>query len=205
MIAQNKEQTVEYNGKEPLKGKREKFAQLLSTDKYNQTEAYREAGYKDFKGCRRYAHTLATTPSIMARIGHLRAEWGKKWNISRESQVKEYREVVEYCNETGDMANKNKALNSIDKLFGLSIDKQQTEQTDAQVARTAVDRREAADYAQWQLERSLARPEALQAMSVVDITGAEGAVDITEDNSLVGCSSGCSDSDNSAITGQEQR
>ena len=84
------------------------------------------------------------------------------------------------------------------------MDKVQHERTDAQVARTAVDRREAADYAQWQLERSLARPEGLQAMSVVDITGAEGAVDISGDNSPVSCSSGCSNDSNSAITGQEQ-
>ena len=92
------------------------------------------------------------------------------------------------------MANKNKALNSIDKLFGLSIDKQQTERSDAQVAYSAAQGRLGKEFAAFCLKRSQARPEALEAVDVVDI----------RDNAIVGSTSGCSNDNNSAITGQEQ-
>ena len=171
MIAQNKEQTAEYDGKEPLKGKREKFAQEIAKGDCNHTEACRKANYKDHKGLRIYANKLITNPLIKARIAYLRAELAKKWEITRESQVKQYWDVVRVCDETGDMANKNKALNSIDKLFGLAIDKSITEQSDAQKARSATERRLSKEFADWYMKRSLARPEGLQELETVDITG----------------------------------
>ena len=156
MIAQNKENRpieVEYTGKEPLKGKRETFAQLIASGTNNNTEAARKAGYKDNKGLRRYAHTLATNVYILARSGHLRAKTAEKFDISRESQTKIYIKAAERFEAEGDNTNYVKAMNSIDKLHGLSIDKSET--SEGQKARTAVQKREAAEYAQWKLEKSL--------------------------------------------------
>ena len=203
MIAQNKqnkEQITEYNGKEPLKGKREKFAQEIAKGDCNHTEACRKANYKDHKGLRIYANKLITNPLIKARIDYIRAELAKKWDITKDSQVKEYIGIRTRAIEAGDLRAEISANNSIDKLCGLIVDKVQHEQTDAQVARTAVDRQQAARYAKWELEQSLARPEALQAVNVVDIT-VDGA-DITDVNGSSGCMSGCSNDSNSAITGQ---
>ena len=133
MIAQNKEQTVEYDGKEPLKGKREKFAQLMATNTKNNTEAAREAGYKDNIGLRRYAHDLATNPNIIARSAYIRAELAKKWEVSKDSQVKEYIAIRARAIVAGDLRAEISANNSIDKLCGLIVDKVQHERTDAQV------------------------------------------------------------------------
>ena len=200
MIAQatktdNKTEITEIDGKIPLKGKREKFAQLIATNTKNNTEAARGAGYKDNKGLRRYAHDLATNPNIIARSAYLRAELAKKWEISKDSQVQQYIGIRDRAIEAGDLRAEISANNSIDKLCGLIVDKVQHEQTDAQKARTAVEQKDAALYAKWKLERSLARPEGLEEVNVVDIT---------EDNSLVSSSIGCSDDDNSGLTGQEQ-
>ena len=165
MIAQNKEikaEIVEYDGKEPLKGKREKFAQEIAKGDCNHTEACRKANYKDHKGLRIYANKLITNPLIKARIAYLRAELAKKWEITRESQVKQYWDVVRVCDETGDMANKNKALNSIDKLFGLAIDKSITEQSEGQKQRTEAQKRLAKALSAIYMKQCLARPEGLE-------------------------------------------
>ena len=169
--AQNKSEEVEYNGKTPLKGKREKLCQEIAKGDVNNTEAARKAGYSNHKGLVRYAYELAINPMIKARIAHLKAELAKKYDITRESQVKQYRDVIEVCDETGDMANKNKALNSIDKLFGLSVDKSVVEQTDAQEARTAAQRRLDKEYAQWLLMKDLEREKALNepVMELTDV------------------------------------
>lgn len=158
MIAkvENKEETKQISGKEPLKGKREKFAQLVATNTKNNTEAARGAGYKEHKGLIRYAYELAINPVIKARIACIRAELAKKFDITKESQVKQYWDVVAVCDSTGDMANKNKALNSIDKLFGLSIDK--TEHTDDYKARQAMSAEQQASFDRWvahELEQSI--------------------------------------------------
>ena len=163
MIAQNKENKpieVEHTGKEPLKGKRERFAQEIAKGDCNHTEACRKANYKDHKGLRIYANKLITNPLIKARIDYLRAKLAEKLEITRESQAKEYMDIRGRCQDNGDSTNEIKANNSIDKLFGLSIDKSET--SDSQRARSVVQKREAALYAQWKLERSLARPEALE-------------------------------------------
>jgi len=179
MIAQadNKKETIEYDGKTPLKGKREKFAQLVATGTKNNTEAYREAGYRDWKGCRRYAHELATNVSIKARIAYIEVELAKKWDITKESQVKEYIAIRGRAVTSGDLRAEISANNSIDKLCGLIVDRSVVEQTTAQVARIATERREAALYAQWKLEQRLSRPEGLEGVNVVDIRDSEGKQD----------------------------
>ena len=173
MIAQvqNKPETVEYDGKTPLKGKREKLCQEIAKGDVNNTEAARNAGYSNHKGLKKYAYLMCTMPEVKARIACIKAELAKKYDITRESQVKQYRDVIEVCDETGDMANKNKALNSIDKLFGLSVDKSVVEQTDAQEARTAAQRRLDKDYAQWLLMKDLEREKALDkpVMELTDV------------------------------------
>ena len=158
--AQNKTETAEYNGKTRLKGKRERFAQLLSTDKYNQTEAAREANYKDHKGLIRYAHELATNPVIKARIAYLRQELAKKWDITKESQVKEYIGIRDRAITAGDLRAEISANNSIDKLCGLIVDKIQNEPTGAQEARTAAQRQLDRDQARIALQLDLEREKA---------------------------------------------
>ena len=198
MIAQNKDnkaEITEIDGKTPLKGKREKFAQLYATDTKNHTECARGAGYKDNKGLRRYAHDLAHNPNILTRSAYLRAELAKKWEISKDSQVQQYIGIRDRAIAAGDLRAEISANNSIDKLCGLIVDKVQHEQTDAQRQRAAIEQQHGAEWAKICLERSLARPEGLEEVNVVDIT---------EDNSLVSSSIGCSDDDNSGLTGQEQ-
>lgn len=150
-MAEKETKEVEYDGKTPLKGKREKYAQLLSTDTRNHTECAREAGYKDNKGLRRYAHDLAHNPNILTRSAYLRAEIAEKWNISREAQVKQYVDIRERAKKAGDHTNEIKANNSIDKLYGLSIDK--TETTAPQSDLTAEQREKYAEFARWWMVR----------------------------------------------------
>lgn len=154
MIAKNSDKSVEYNGKTPLKGKRERFAQIMSTNKYNQTEAHKEAGYRSWNGCKRYAHELATNPIIKARIGYLQTKLAEKLEITREKQASQYIEAADRFKAEGDNTNYIKALNSIDKLFGLAIDKLQTDQTGAQTARTAAERLLDEEYAEFLLDRA---------------------------------------------------
>ena len=187
MIAQNIQNR-------PLSDRQEKFCQIKANEDVSHSEAYRRAGYSEV-GADRNSCRLMVKDGIKARIATIRANKAEILAVNRELQTERYTDVARRCKDVGDLSNEIKAYNGIDKLHGLSIDKQQTEQTDAQKARTAVERREAANYAKWKLDRSLARPEGLEEVNVVDIT---------EDNSLVSSSIGCSDDDNSGLTGQEQ-
>ena len=173
MIAQaeNKTEIVEYDGKTPLKGKREKFAQLIATGTRNYTEAYKEAGYSDYKGCGRYAHELAHIYQIKARIDVIKAELAIKWEITKDSQVKNYLDIAARARQSGDLRAEISANNSIDKLSGLIVDKSVVEQSDAQKARSATERRLSKEFADWYMARSLARPEGLEELETVDITG----------------------------------
>ena len=186
MIARNKEikaEIVEYDGKTPLKGKREKFAQLIATNTKNNTEAARGAGYKDNKGLRRYAHDLATNPNILARSAYIRAELAKKWEITKDSQVRNYLDIADRAKESGDLRAEISANNSIDKLSGLIVDKSVVEQSDAQKARSATERRLSKEFTDWYMARSLARPEGLQELETVDITGANVLLEDNTDDS----------------------
>jgi hypothetical protein len=168
MIAENKQETVEYDGKTPLKGKREKFAQLVATNTKNNTEAARGAGYKDNKGLRRYAHDLATNNNILARIAYLKAELAKKWDITKQSQVKEYIGIRDRAIDAGDLRAEISANNSIDKLCGLIVDKIET--SEAQTARKVMTATEQRLFDEWmdnRLKQSLAVPEALEAVNEV--------------------------------------
>lgn len=154
---ENKQEIEQISGKESLKGKREKFAQLVATNTKNNTEAARGAGYKDNKGLRRYAFDLATNPNILARIAYLRAETAKKWDITKDSQVKEYIGIRDRAVKAGDLRAEISANNSIDKLCGLIVDKIQTEQTDAQKQRSKAEKRLDAEWAEFLLDREAKR------------------------------------------------
>jgi len=171
MIAQaeNKLETVEYNGKTPLKGKREKFAQLVATGTRNHTEAAKQAGYKENKSLRKYAYHLSTIIDIKARIAHIKAELAKKWDISKESQVKEYIEIRERAITACDLRAEISANNSIDKLCGLIVDKVQTEQTEHHKARTALEQRAEKLVAETLLKEAKRASEAVTEVVLDDI------------------------------------
>ena len=171
MIAQNNPETEEYNGKTPLKGKREKFAQLMALETKNNTEAARQAGYKDHKGLRIYACRMLTLSNIKTRIAYIKAELAKKWDVTKDSQVKEYIGIRGRAIEAGDLRAEISANNSIDKLCGLIVDRVQNEPTEAQEARTAAQRRLDKEYAQWLLMKDLECEKALNepVMELTDV------------------------------------
>lgn len=128
-------------GSQPLKGKRELFAQKLSFGNRNQTEAARAAGYKDNKGLRRYAHDLATNTNIKARIAFLRAKLAEKLDITREKQAQKLQQVIDTCTKSGDHTNVVAAIREQNKLFGLITERIET--TEGQRQLDATERREA--------------------------------------------------------------
>ena len=167
-MIENKPEIVEYNGETPLKGKREKFAQLIATGTKNHTEAAKQSGYKQNEGLRKYAYHLSTIIDIKARIAYIKAELAKKWDITKDSQVKEYIGIRGRAIEAADLRAEISANNSIDKLCGLIVDK--IEHTDAQKHRKALTEREERLFNEWideRLRQSLAVPEGLQAVNEV--------------------------------------
>ncbi len=166
---ENKQEKVEYNGKTPLKGKRETFAQLVATGTVNQTEAHKQAGYKHWNGSKRYAYELATNPVIKARIAYIKVELAKKWDITKDSQVKEYIGIRDRAITAGDLRAEISANNSIDKLCGLIVDKIQTDQTDTQKARTAAEERLYAEFSDYMMKRKIGSPEAVTEVILDDV------------------------------------
>ncbi len=119
--------------KRQLNDRQETFCQIKANEDVSNSEAYRRAGYSAI-GADTHSARLVVKGRIKARIAILRAERREKLEVNRETQADKYENVRRRCKDDGDYGNEIRALNGLDKLYGLSIDKQQTETTAAQQA-----------------------------------------------------------------------
>lgn len=161
MIAQN---TV----KDSLNDRQEKFCQLKAESNISDTQAYIDAGYQS-KSPGVHAGQIVKNSKIKNRIREIKVDLAVKHGITQETQCKKLEDLRLRCKAEGDSTGENAAIREQNKLYGLSVDKSVVEQTEAQKLRTATERQEAKDFAQWQLERRLARPEAKKAVNEVYI------------------------------------
>jgi len=107
------------DGSKPLKGKREKFAQIIALGNKNQTEAAKEAGYKDNKAIRVNASRLLTFDNVKARIEYLRARLAEKWEITKDKVIALIDEAEQIARDKGDAANILRAAEMKGKTIGL--------------------------------------------------------------------------------------
>jgi len=113
--------------------RQEKFCQIKATEDVSNSEAYRRAGYANNHADVNSAR-LIVKDSIKTRIQQIRAISREKLEINRETQADKYENVRRRCRDNDDYANEIRALNGLDQLYGLKIDRVQTETTDAQRA-----------------------------------------------------------------------
>jgi hypothetical protein len=112
--------TQEYDGSVPLRGMREQFAKIVAANETNHTEAARRAGYKSFKGLKRYAYELATcNPQVRARIAFLQAKMAEKFDVNRETATKTLLEHAQRCLEAGDNRTYLATMSELYSICGL--------------------------------------------------------------------------------------
>jgi hypothetical protein len=114
------------DGAEPLKGRQETFAQLMSTGTVSAAEAYRQAGYSP-KNAHANAKQVTTKNHVIDRIAHLRAELAKRLDIDRERlagmslRVYDAAMVPDHRGKP-DLSAANGAITNIGRTFGLLTD-----------------------------------------------------------------------------------
>lgn len=134
----------------PLNDREREFCRLMIPGTITPTEAYRQAGYS-FAGAKGNSSRLMAKEGIKSEIRRLRVELAVKVGITQDTQSRKLEDLRIRCHENGDSTGENAAIREQNKLYGLSIDKQQTERTEAQVARTATERRQEELFTQWSL------------------------------------------------------
>ena len=135
------------------------FCKLMVPGRITATEAYRQAGYSH-NGAKANSSRLIAKDSIKTEIRCLRAELAIKDGITQEIQATKLEDLRIRCKNNDDSTGENAAIREQNKLYGLSIDKTQTDQADAQKARTAVETAQAERYAEWCLEDELRQQRA---------------------------------------------
>lgn len=146
-----------YDGSTPLRSAMQEMVLDKILAGAFQTDAYIEVYHtsKSKRAAEAAASRLLSKGIVKARLDYKRAELGakvsEKLEITRENQAKLYDDVRQRAKEDGDVTNEIRALNSIDKLFGLSIDK--TEITEPQPELMAEEREKYRKYARWRMEQ----------------------------------------------------
>jgi phage terminase small subunit len=107
--------------------KQEEFARLYVCEDISQTEAAVRAGYSV-----KSAHAIASQllngqryPNVVARIGELKAELAKKYEVSFESHVKKLAEIRDQAMTGGNFAAAVAAEKSRGQAAGLYIDRKE--------------------------------------------------------------------------------
>lgn len=139
----------------PLNDRQERFCQLMTKGDLTATEAFRRAGYSH-SGANAHSADLVAKRSIKHRIANLRAELAIKHGITQEIQATKLEDLRIRCKFNEDSTGENAAIREQNKLYGLSIDKQQTETTDAQRALDVKDAALADKLAKQLLDEELA-------------------------------------------------
>jgi hypothetical protein len=113
----------EYDGSVPLRGMREQFARIVAANETNHTEAARQAGFKNFRGLRRYAHRLTTDSKVKARIAYFQAKMAEKFDVNRETATKTLLEHAQRCLEAGDNRTYLATMSELYSICGLKVQK----------------------------------------------------------------------------------
>lgn len=115
----------------PIAGREEMFCQLSADGDKSDAQAYRDAGYSH-NGAGQNAGRMIKKDYIKRRIAYIRAERAVKAGITQEKQAIKLQRAQEMALADNDTNTYIRAVVEQSKHYGLSIDKQQTETTDAQ-------------------------------------------------------------------------
>jgi phage terminase small subunit len=111
--------------KAKLNDREQTFCRLMATGIITPTEAYRQSGYSE-TGADGNSIRLIGKDRIKEEIRRLRLELAIKDGITREIQARKLEEVRLRCNEAQDNSNEIRAIEAQNQLYGLKIDRLET-------------------------------------------------------------------------------
>ena len=151
MIAQNTES-------KQLTEMEEAFCQIKARCITTDSQAYRNAGYKNSKYTAQNAHKLAIKPYIKTRIEDIKALRTRKVEVTPRLVAIEAEDQRQIALGQGDLKAANQALVIKAKAYGCQTDKVLNDQTDEAKARQVLTAEQQASFDRWiahELEQSI--------------------------------------------------